>query len=369
MSDIQIGGTELVSVAADGQVGAPEGRRVRGRFTNARLVEAATLMRRVWDGDLRASLELREALSTSDFGSLFGATLDRQLLAAYQAAPSVWQRFATRRVLKDFRPASFFDILGGQAILPEVGQLAEYENREVDTAELTLRVAKRGARFSLSWETLVNDDLDAFRDLPQRLAQAARNTEDFVAARLVEVNGAPNTEFFNGNTALSGNPALTSESLEAALTNLGNRRDVDGNPIITGGRVLMVGPALEMTAKRIINATEVRFTDGNRTVITGNTLSGAVELVVNPWLTSPTAWYVLPTPGGARPAVAVGFLRGYETPEIRVKADTGSMVGGGQVAPTDGSFDIDDIQYRARHVLGGGTLLKDAALASTGAGS
>jgi hypothetical protein len=364
---IMIEATQTVAPSAAGGVGEPEGRRVRGRYPAARLVEAATLIGRVWDGDRRARLQLEEALSTSDFGSLFGATLDRQLLAAYQAAPSVWQSFATRRVVRDFRPASFFDILGGQAILPEVGQLAEYPARDVDTAELTIKVGKRGARFALSWETMVNDDLDAFRDLPQRLAQAARNTEDHIAAGLVEVGGVPNPQFFKGNAVLTGNPVLSSESLEAALTELGKRKDADGNPIVTNGRVLMVGPALEMTARRIINASEIRVTDGDRTIVTGNTLSGAVTLVVNPWLTSATAWYVLPAPGGARPALAVAFLRGYETPEIRVKADTGSMVGGGQVAPTDGSFDIDDIQYRARHVLGGGTLLADAVIASTGA--
>lgn len=365
---IMIEATETVAPNASGGVGEPEGRRVRGRYAPARLVEAARLMRRVWEGDRRALLELQEALSTSDFGALFGATLDRQLLASYQAAPSVWQQYATRRVVRDFRPASFWDILGGQAILPEVAQLSEYPARDVDTSELTIQVGKRGARFQLSWETLVNDDLDAFRDLPQRLAQAARNTEDYLAAGTVEVGGAPNPAFFTGDRVLTGNPALTSDSLEDALQALGNRRDADGNPIITGGRILMVGPALEMTARRIINASEIRVTDGSRTLITGNTLSGAVTLVVNPWLTSATAWYVLPAPGGARPALAVAFLRGYETPEIRVKADTGSLIGGGQPAATDGSFDIDDIQYRVRHVLGASTLLSDAVIASNGTG-
>lgn len=362
--------TESVSApSADGTVEAAEGRRVRGRYAPARIVEAAQLMGRVFNGDLSAQVTLREALTTSDFGSLFGATLDRQLLAAYQAAPAVWSQFAARRTVPNFKPSTFIDVLGGQAILPSVAEVTEYPARAVSTADYTLSVGKRGARFALSFEAIINDDLGAFVDLPQRLAQAARNTEDFVATGLLEVAGVPNTAFFTGTSALSGNPVLTAESLEAALVNLGNRRDADGAPIITGGRVLMVPQALEMTARRILNATEVRYTTGDRQVITGNTLSGSVQLVVNPWLTSATAWYVLPAPNGPRPAVALGFLRGYETPEIRVKSDTGALVGGGQVSPMDGSFDIDDVQYRARHILGGATMLKDAAVASTGAGS
>lgn len=369
MSNITLGVTEAVTPSADGQVGAPEGRRVRGRYPNARLAEAATLMRRVWEGDYRAMLQLREALSTSDFGALFGATLDRQLLATYQATTPVWQSFATRRVVKDFRPSTFFDVLGGQAILPKVGQLGEYPQRGVDISDYTLQVAKRGARFSLSWETLVNDDLDAFRDLPQRLAQAARNTEDFVATGLLEVDGAPNPAFFTGGTVLTGNPALTSDSLEDAIQAVKSRKDSDGNPVATGGLVLVVPSALEMTARRILDTTEVRITDGTRTLVTGNSLSNQVQLSVNPWLTSATAWYVVPVPNQGRPALAVGFLRGYETPEIRVKADGGQMLGGGQVPPEDGSFDIDDIQYRARHVIGGSTLVGDAAIASNGTGA
>lgn len=369
MSIIDLGVTESVAPDAEGGVGAPEGRRVRGRYTPQRLVEAARLMQRVWEGDYRAGLELREALSTSDFGAVFGATMDRQLLTAYQAAPSIWQRFASRRTVANFKPATLIDVLGGLSVLGNVPELTEYPARKLETGDHTIKVAKRGARFALSWETLINDELDVFRDIPQRLAQAARNTEDFVAAGLVEVGGNPNPGFFTGNAVLTGNPALTSESLEDALQNLGSRKDQDGNPIITGGRVLMVGPALEMTARRILNASEIRINDGARTIITGNTLSGAVELVVNPWLSNPDAWYVLPAPGGARPAVQVAFLRGHETPEIRVKGDTGNALGGGQIAATDGSFDIDDIQYRARHILGGATLLDDAVLASNGTGA
>lgn len=364
MSNITIEGTTTV---AHGQLGEPEGRRVRGRYPNARMQEAARLIQRVWAGDYRAGLELREALSTSDFGALFGATLDRMLLAVYMATPAIWQQFADRRVVRDFRKAKLFDILGGRAILPTVGELEEYKAREVTTGEFELQVFKRGARFQLSWETLINDDLDAFRDLPQRLAQAARNTEDYVATRLVEPTSGPDTAFFTGGTLLTGNPALTDVALEDALEAVAARKDEDGNPVIaSNGYVLMVPQALEFTAQRIVEAREVEITEGSRVIKVGNMLSGRVKVVVNPWLTSATGWYVLPAPGGSRPAVVLGFLRGHEQPEIRVKADTGSLVGGGQPAPEDGSFDFDDVQYRARHVVGGTTAVNDAVIASEG---
>ena len=35
-----------------------------------------------------------------------------------------------------------------------------------------------------------------------------------------------------------------------------------------------------------------------------------------------------------------------------MKSSTGQRVGGGDICPLEGSFEIDDIQYRGRHVLG-----------------
>ena len=65
-----------------------------------------------------------------------------------------------------------------------------------------------------------------------------------------------------------------------------------------------------------------------------------------------TTWYVLPKPNSGRPAVWAAFLRGHETPDLRVKVSGGNRIGGGEVSPLEGSFEADDIQYRGRHVLG-----------------
>lgn len=369
---ITIDPTEVVATEAAASVASESpGRQLRGRYSNERLLEGAQLMRRVFEGSRRAMLELEEAMSTSDFAGLFGAVLDHALLQAYEVAPQVWPQFAARRVLKDFKLATLHDILGGRAILPEVAELTEYPARPVTETPYTLRVGKRGARISLSWETFVNDDLDAFRDLPDRLAQAARYTEDYLATTALEVDGAPNPDFFttdNGNI-LTGNPALTLESLTAAIAALSNVRDSEGLPVLVSAAVLVVPPALQIPAQQILNATELRYVDATtgRTIITQNFIAQSVRLVVNRWLTNPTAWYLLPDPNtGNRFAVGLGFLRGHETPDLRIKSDGGSRVGGGEVPPTEGSFDIDDVQYRVRHVLGAATADPKGTMASDG---
>lgn len=372
---ITIDPVEVVSgQAASNTVAESTGRRLRGRYTNDRLQEGAELMGRVFKGSRRAMLELEEAMSTSDFAGLLGAVMDYALLQAYEVEPQVWSQFAARRTLKDFKPSTLFDLLGGRAILPEVAQLTEYPARPVTETSYSLQVGKRGARISLSWETFINDDLDAFKDLPNRLAQAARNTEDYLATGAVEVGGVPNPAFFGASNenVLTGNPALTLESLTDAITQLSDVRDEEGLPILVSSAVLVVPPALQIPAQQILNATEIRFEDATtgRTMITKNFVAQAVRLVVNRWLTSSTGWYLLPDPNqGLRFSVGLGFLRGHEVPDLRIKSDGGMRVGGGDVAPTEGSFDIDDVQYRLRHVIGAATADPKGTMASNGTGT
>ena len=79
-----------------------------------------------------------------------------------------------------------------------------------------------------------------------------------------------------------------------------------------------------------------------------------------------TRWFVLPSPQSARPALAVGFLRGYEDPDLRVKSSAGSRVGGGVIDPMQGDFDDDTIQYRVRHVVGSAYVDPKATYVSNG---
>ncbi|WP_159622678.1 Mu-like prophage major head subunit gpT family protein [Ruania rhizosphaerae] len=346
---------------------------------NRRIVEARRLFDRVLKGDLRARAEVLETLTTSDFPYLLGAAYSREMLGEYASVPAVWQRYSTRSTVPDFRPKSLIDLLGGRAGLTRVPEATEYKARKLSEAKYEFKVEKYGDRFPLTWEMLKNDDLDAFRNLPSRLAVAARETEDIVTAKTLFNSGgtALNTDFFKtANKNAPGTAALSTESLEAALTNISTRKDNEKRPIVVSGAVLMVPPTLEMQARRILNATEIRRTDGNTTTVESNYLTGLVELVVNPWLTvvntgtnAATNWFVLPNPNqnNNRPALVTGFLRGEEDPDLRVKADAGNRVGGGAVAPEEGSFDDDTIQYRVRHVTGAGTVVPTATYASTGA--
>lgn len=366
------------AAVAESNQGGEAGYR-RADFANpqarVRMVEARELWEAAMSGGLSARARLAEAMSTSDFPVLLGGAFERELLATYEDLPTIWQGFATRVTVRDFRAKTLVDLLGGKATLEPVAPGSPYPARGKSEASYSLTVAKRGGRFPLLWEDFINDDLDGFSRLPGDLAQAARDTEDYLATSLlVDAAGALTAFFTAGNKNAATALPLTTDNLGAAIGVINDRKDSEGRPVVTNnGLVLMVPPALEMTALAILNATQIETTVGSTKIVGPNYLKGKVTLVVNPWLTvistdnkASTRWFLLPAPSNARPAVAVGFLRGHEVPDLRVKSSGGQRIGGGDVDPMDGSFEFDDVQFRARHVLGGTTLDPIATYVSNG---
>lgn len=351
---------------------------------NRMILEARSLFQRAMDGDLRATADVRDLLSgrnvsetmtTSDFPILLGAGYNVEMLQEYQRIQPVYTQFTRRTTVRNFKPQTLVEILGGRAGLDKVKEATEYKARALSEGKYEFKVDKYGARIPLTWEMLINDDLGAFQDLPTRLAEAARETEELLSiAPLFSANKTGlNTGFFKDQAA-PGTGALNEANLQAALTNIATRKDSEGRPIVLAGAILLVPPALQVTAERLVATRTVRRTVGDVQYEEQNPLQGAVRVVVNPWLPiyAPnnaninTTWFVLPDPNAGRPALVTAFLRGNETPDLRTKSDTGSRVGGGDIPASEGSFDDDTIQYRVRHVVGSAALVNIAAYASTG---
>jgi hypothetical protein len=366
-------------------------------ITNRQL-EAAKILDGALRGDRMDQLKVKEAISTSDFPVQIEPYLNRILLENYAELPKVWDSFATRVVLDDFRPQKYFQFKfdqdnipaenGGNAhidgSLPNVGEYDEYPTLSFTASEQEISIKKSGERIRFSWEAIINDNnFGVIERLPLELAQHAAGLEDREATKQLVASAGLNTTNFNTtnqNIGSSGNgaglnPALTIDNLQKAM-NAVNLQTYNGRPITPIQRfTLVVSPALEMTARNILSVTELRTVSGSLTSIQGNPVAGRVDVVVNHWLTRINSgagayWFLIPAPAVAlNPSVVLSFLRGNETPELRVKGDGGYLLGGGDVPLRNGSFDNDDFQMRIRHLATGGFLVPAGTFASTGAGS
>jgi hypothetical protein len=366
-------------------------RKIGTKAYNRKLFEAMRFTRRVYQGQL-PSYVLREALSTADFPNLFGDIIDRQLLANYREAPQSFRNYCKISTAPDFRLVKRFAINYAEGRLPQIAQQGEYTETKLGDAVYTYGVLKYGKKIPFDWETMINDDLDALKDVPARFGRSARRTEEFTATTLfVDANG-PITGFYNTanknrihteNGASSNNPVLSIQALQDAILVFDSMLDFDGEPIVVEAVHLVVPPGLRVIAKNILNGTEIWLNLATATTTpvqqqlhTINWMKGMVKLSVNYYIprvatsaNGNTSWFLFADPGTSRPALEMGFLRGHEEPEIFSKDPNAMRIGGGMSSLLDGDFDTDSIQYKVRHCLGGVSIDPRASVASNGSGS
>jgi voltage-gated potassium channel Kch len=350
---------------------------------NQRLVEAARLIGDVFTGKKHPHV-LREAMTTSDFPYLFGDVLDRQVLANYREWPSIWRMYAKAALVTDFRTVNRFAISGGEAVLEEVEQQGTYPMAGLSEAKYSYAVKKYGRRIPFSWEAMVNDDLSALQDVPQRFGRAARRSEDKFATQLhVDASGPHASVYTSGNAnIITSNPALSTAGLQTAFTVLGAMLDGESEPILIEAVVLEVPPALEVTALNIMNAISITLNPNSsagtadQIVDAINWMKNRTTLVVNPYIpivastaNGSTSWFLHASPSNGRPFAEVGMLRGHAEPEIFIKEPNARRVGGGIVNPMDGDFETDSVEYKLRHVFGGSILDPKMSVGSNGSGS
>ncbi len=346
-----------------------------------KLAEAAKLIADVYTGR-KPSYRLQEAMTTSDFPYLFGDILDRQLLASYQETSPVFRNYCRIATVTDFRTVNRYTVDGAESVLAQVQQQEEYPESSLSEGRYQYSVAKYGRRIPFAWENMINDDLDALKDVPARFGRAARRSEQKFATGLYTDVSGPHASFYTvGNSNIvTSNPVLSISALQTAMTILAAQTDSDGEPIMIDAVHLVVPPALEITAKNILNATELRLnTSGgasNAQLITGNWMRNNVQLSVDPYIpivastaNGSTSWFLFASPSNNRPALEVGFLRGHLTPEIFIKSPNAMRVGGGAADAMMGDFDTDSIQYKVRHVFGGTRIDPKMTVASNGSGS
>lgn len=339
------------------------------KVAEAALGQARGLMSSAFSNQWGSNVRLAEAFATSDFKLAAATELDKEMLAQYQAFPSVWRSYTDITRVRDFRPKRLVSRWRNNVGFSRVPELTEYPIQDTRGAEeYAIAVAKWGRRFALSWEAWLNNEaVQELEDMPTELARQAGETEMINAVSnlllvdpLTNTASDVNTNFFktaNGNAPTA--VALNRDNLKAVLDGMAVKKDPKSGRTIARPDVVVVIPkALEPTMQSITAPTLIRVVDGATTVEKANEFANLTYIVepmldfVNQHAKAATTWFVVPKPGSARPAMWAAFLAGHEQPDLRVKADTGFRVGGGNISALEGSFEIDDIQYRGRHIVG-----------------
>ncbi len=315
----------------------------------------------------RHEFMLREALTTSDFPYLFGDVLDRQVLAAYQAVAPVWKSFVRMGTVPRIYPqigGYRFAMTGGDQYLAEVPEKGEYQASERGETRYACYVRKYGRQFDISWEAIINDDLGALQDTPQRFSRAAVRTEHRLVTGTYVADLVAAANLYAAANGNSGGLALTIQNLEDTVEAMIAFTDANGEPILNRPKYLVVGPGLEFTARQIITSAlkmwatdaDVGLTAPTPYPMTNVISQFGLQLVIDPYLPlyAPNArlsWFLFADPADIA-AMECDFLVGHERPEICMKASDKVNIAGGSIGPMEGDFATDNIFYRVREVFG-----------------
>lgn len=349
----------------------PPGARRDSPEYEARLAEVVRDL-----AEMRNMDDLREAMSTSDFPLLLADSLDRRMYASFKTVPQVWRNYikVSNDITTMTRAVKRFRCTRGDGILADVPQGASYPADSKSESTYSFTLGKKGRRRDFTWELMIDDDLDALKSTPDDLGYQAANKEAQFASALYTAN----TTLFATTHAVQGtnysnlatSTPLTPANLDAAVSTMGLYPHDDGvSPILNDPKFLVVGTkAMLHTALRILRSITLDYdsfgdTDTVRADLpTANIVPQEVRNSIIPLLDPfmryndstnyATAWYLFSDPSNGY-AVEMGFLKGYETPQLFMKNSNQVMLGGGMSHPMDGDFDTDAISYKARHVMGG----------------
>ena len=292
---------------------------------------------------------VREAneVTTSTLNQVVLNSMTKRLIQDYAGQPQAWRRFCTISSVRDFKAQDRVKT-HDFASLATVSEGAAYQNLSWDDRKESYTPAKRGNLVVVTRETILNDDLEAVRKIPTRLAVSAGITmNEYVYTTLIIGNPtmADGKKVFDGSGQTShanrGTSALSGDSVQAGILAMLKQTNEASKRIGQHPRFLLVPPDLLFTAKIVVGSPLTPGGSDNDV----NPLHNQLEVIAVPQFTDTNNWYLLTDPA-VLPTIELGFVGGQETPELLL-----------QDAPTDGQvFTNDRISFKVRWEFGGGWL-------------
>ncbi len=228
--------------------------------------------------------------TTADFPALMGNTVGRTLRRAYELAPQTFKPFVRPATVPDFRPVSrvaLSDISKMQA----VAEGAEYQYATVGDSSEQYVVGKWGQIISITWETIINDDLNAFDRIPMAMGQEAAQVEsDVVWAILLSnpIMSDGKTLFHADHGNLGAAADIDINSLQAGRTRMRTQKSVNGRFLNNSPAYLVAGPLKEQKANQYTSANYVATKNGDINPDYNRSLTPIIEgrIVDNSWFLS-----------------------------------------------------------------------------------
>lgn len=283
-----------------------------------------------------------EALTSTSFGNVLGDAITRRLVKEYNNKTQLdaWRKFASIVPVSDFREQKRVR-MGGYGDLAAVSEAAAYAAVTSPTDDVAkYSASKRGGLEKITLEMIKNDDVGAIRQIPVKLARAAKRTLSKFAFNLIVSNPTlgDSKTLFHADHGNLGSDALSAASFTARRLAMMKQKEAGSNEVLSiPPAFLLVPPELEETAYNLF----VRNTNNDPQYVQ----TVKPEIIPIWYATDADDWYLAADPADIT-GIEIGFLDGNEEPELFVQDN-----------PTSGSvFTNDQITYKIRHIYGGAVI-------------
>lgn len=255
--------------------------------------------------------------SSGDFSKLLANTAEKAMLRGAEESNETFQQWTRTGQLGDFKVASRVD-LNAFPTLDKVQEGAEYKYATMGERAEQIQLATYGKLFSITRQAIINDDLDAFTRIPNRMGRAAlRTVGDLVYAILTSnPNMSDGVALFHAshNNLLSAS-GITTSAVDAMRVAMGTQKDGKANLNIRLAH-LLVPMALEGQANVVRDSQfEVGASAKNNTV--PNSVRGTFDVVADSRLDTFGAdkWFGT-ADGGIHDTIEVAYLDGNSMPVL-----------------------------------------------------
>ena len=272
----------------------------------------------------------QRALGTSDFPIVLANVANKTLRAGYEAAPQTFKPFTKQTSAPDFKTIQRSQI-GDAPSLKKVNEHGEFTVGVIGEGKESYQLATYGRIVSITRQTIINDDLNAFADMPARFGRAAADLESDIVWGIITGNAAMNDGvalFHADHGNLAGAGAIAVATLSAMRAAMRVQKSLDARPINVAAAYLLVPAALETVAQQYTSAD---FVSAKSSDI--NPFKSSLQVITEPRLdvASTTVWY-----GAADPSqidtLEYCYLEGNE----------------GVYIETRNGFEVDGLEIKAR---------------------
>jgi HK97 family phage prohead protease len=201
--------------------------------------------------------------ATSDFPAILENVASKRLQKAYESVPQVFKEFASEATLRDFKQTSIAHLDEAPA-LELLGEGAEIKYGTVGDSKEVYQLATYAKALSVTRQTIINDDLNAFAKTAAAFGRAAAHLENEVAMK----NNLLDNPTMGDGVALyhqashanlvSSGTALAEGTLSTLKAKLRKQTDSAGRKLNLSPKYLLVGPDQEDTAKKLVAAQSVQ---------------------------------------------------------------------------------------------------------------